>query len=150
MDDDNPPRKNPIDLIFYDLDVIGCPTPVWANILKGSYPIYWNALKKVGEEGYRPYTPKDGEEITEVDAIGSGCLVIARRVFEKLKFSKPFLRGYDEKGKVNKGGDYSFCDKVREEGFKIYAHFGYLCMHFNELELGEVIDAFVRYFNPEK
>ena len=29
VDADNPPMRNPLDLMELNLDVIGCPTPVW-------------------------------------------------------------------------------------------------------------------------
>ena len=90
FDDDNPPRRNIMDLVFYDLDIVGCPTPVWANMKKGDYPIYWNAMD-VKEDGWKPH--KVTKELQEVDAIGSGCMIIARRVLEKMAKPLFFVNG---------------------------------------------------------
>ena len=139
MDADNPPIKNPLDLIKLDLDVIGFPTPVWHSVVKGDRPWYFNAMDAV-PGGYKPHEKCDG--LQEVDAVGSGCLLIARRVIEKLRWQQPFMRQWLLDGTVGIGGDFSFCEKAKSAGFKIWAHFDYLCQHFNELELLEVIQAF--------
>lgn len=140
IDDDNPPINNPLDLMEYDLDLIGLPTPVWCNKVKGDRPYYFNALDwDEKEQAYRPHENTDG--LQEVDAIGSGCFLVARRVILKLKDQQPFMRQWNRDGTVEMGGDYSFCQKVKKEGFKIWAHFNYPCHHFNEISLIEVIEA---------
>lgn len=136
MDDDNPPTRNPLDLVERDLDVIGFPTPVWANMKPGDYPIYLNALD-VQEDGWTPH--RDHRGLQEVDAVGSGCLLIARRVMEAIK--APFMRTWDEDGVVTHGGDYSFCRRAKEHGFKIWTDYRYPCLHFKEIELNEVAEA---------
>jgi hypothetical protein len=147
IDDDNPPFNNICDLVLLDKDVIGCPTPVWHCSADqhetGERPYYYNALIEV-ENGYRPVDSFPGfkpEGLQQVHAIGSGCMVIARRVLEAI--DAPFMRVWNQKGIVDTGGDYAFCKRAREKGFKIFAHFDYPCRHFNELELNEVIKAFM-------
>ena len=139
MDDDNPPRNNILDLVFLNKDVIGCPTPVWHNAVPGDYPIYWNALDDKGD-GFKPHQPCEG--LQRVDAIGSGCMIISRRVIEALDGQKPFMRQWGDDGIVQRGGDFSFCMKARKAGFEIYAHYDYPCYHFNEIEIGEIQLAF--------
>ena len=144
IDSDNPPKRNIIDLIFLNLDVVGCPTPVWCNKVKGDYPIYWNAMDAC-PDGYKVHNPKPIQQggLEEVDAVGTGCIIIARRVLEALDGKFPFEDEWDENGFRLRGHDFLFCSKVKEAGFKIYAHFAYPCMHFNMLELTEVIEAFI-------
>lgn len=138
FDSDNPPIKNIIDLVFLNLDVIGCPTPVWANMKKGDYPMYWNALDE-HEDGWRPHRPLDG--LQEVDAIGSGCMVIARRVLEKIP--KPlFFRQWNEDGIAVRGHDFLFSKKAKDNGFRVWAHYDYPCHHFNEIEVHETAQAY--------
>ncbi len=139
IDTDNPPMNNPLDLVEFDCDIIGCPTPVWHNVVKGDRPWYFNALDKK-DDGYVPHTNCKG--LQEVDAVGSGCLLISRRVIIALKDKQPFSRKWNKQGLVDMSGDYSFCEKAKQAGFKIWTHYDYPCMHFNELELGEVIRAF--------
>lgn len=144
LDADNPPSKNPLDLIELDLDIVGCPTPVFANLKRGDYPCYYNAMDEV-KGGWKPHSPCEG--LAEVDAVGSGCMVIARRVMEDLK--APFMREWDENGLVTAGCDYSFCRRARNAGYRVWAHFDYPCRHFNEVELIETQQAFIEFFEKE-
>ncbi len=92
------------------------------------------------EQSYQPYC-EDMKGLKEVDAIGSGCFLVARRVISKLRDQQPFMRQWNQDGTVEVGGDYSFCQKVKKAGFKVWAHFSYPCHHFNEVSLIEVIEA---------
>lgn len=139
IDTDNPPIKNPLDLIGFDCDVVSCPTPVWNNSVPGDRPYYFNALD-IKNDGYTPHEPCTG--LQEVDAVGSGCLLIARRVMLKLRDQQPFSRIWNKDGTVEIGGDFSFCRKAKKAGFRIWTHYDYPCHHFNELDLIEVINAF--------
>ena len=142
IDADNPPTQNPLDLVEYDLDIVGYPTPIWhyKGDKPGERPIYWNAYKAKGD-AYIEYPIKDG--LQKVDAIGTGCFLVARRVFEHPEMQKGvFTRKLFPDGRVEKGNDISFCERARENGFEIFTHYNYPCMHFNELELTEVIRAF--------
>jgi hypothetical protein len=149
MDDDNPPQNNPIDIVDLDLDVVGFPTPVWHSAVVGDRPWYFNALMKVGEEGYRPLDGDRCKGLQEVDAIGSGCFMVSRRVMLALKDQQPFMRQWLPNGRVDKGCDYSFCDKVKAAGFKVWAHFDYICDHFNELSLLETVRSFGAMYERE-
>ena len=147
MDTDNPPQNNPLDLIDYDCDLVGCPTPVWHSEVIGDRPFYLNALDKK-DDGFTPHEPAEG--LQQVDAIGSGCFLVARRVMDTLKDQMPFMRTWGSDGLVKMGGDYTFCGKVKEAGFKIWAHYDYVCRHFNEVELLEVIKAFGAMYERNK
>ena len=156
MDDDNPPLNNPMDLVELDLDVCGLPTPVWHSEVLGDRPFYFNALTESRDaagmvEGFKPLdcngVPPQG--LVECDAVGTGCVLIARRVLVELMerckgnpMEAPFMRKWNDKGQVEMGNDYAFCSRARDAGFKIYAHFDYTCQHFNELEIQETIRAF--------
>lgn len=138
IDADNPPTRNPLELIDLDKDIIGLPTPVWHYTEKsGERPVYWNAYKKV-EGGFTEWGVKEG--LQRVDAIGTGCFLVKRKVMEDLR--APFQRIYNEDGTVNLGNDLAFCTRASLAGFGIYAHFDYPCLHFKELELTEIIRAF--------
>ncbi len=154
MDSDNPPKNNPLDLVELDKDIIGCPTPVWHNDLKtrkaGERPIYWNVYDYVPEkDAYKEHENKKG--LQKVDAIGTGCFLVSKRVFHnEFMQMAPFMRQWNADGTVNKGNDISFCERARANGFEIYAHFDYSCRHFVELELTEVIEAFMNQYEPGK
>jgi hypothetical protein len=152
IDSDNPPMNNPLDLVTYDLDVVGLPTPVWhyTGKIKGERPFYENAYKYVPKDGaYTEWPNKD--KLQKVDAVGTGCILFARRVFENPEMRKaPFQRTYYEDGTVEKGPDIAFCERAKAQGFSIFAHYDYRCQHFNELELHEVAKAFYELYNQEK
>jgi len=144
IDADNPPINNPLDLVELRKDIIGCPTPVWhwTGQKAGERPIYWNAYQAVPEAGaYREWPDKAG--LQRVDAVGTGCMLMSRRVFvPHLMREAPFLRTTKIDGRVEKGNDIAFCERATAHGLEIWAHFGYPCRHFNEVELTEVITAF--------
>jgi len=140
FDSDNPPIGNPLDLVLYDKDVIGCPTPVWHNAKPGDRPYYYNGYDSSGD-AYKEHPPGGG--LRRVDAVGTGCFMVARRVFEDPEMRKaPFQRTYNEDGTVDKGNDIAFCERARARGFEIWMHYNYPCLHFNEIELTEVARAF--------
>jgi hypothetical protein len=88
------------------------------------------------------YTTKDirGQEgLIEVDAVGSGCLVMSRKVLEKIRF--PFKNTYDADGIKLYGLDIYFCQQAKKAGFKIYAHLDYPCKHFTNMDLKEIYVA---------
>jgi len=151
IDADNPPMKNPLDLIDHDLDIVGCPTPVWHCDFKTQRPrerpYYWNAYDYVEEEdAYREHREKSG--LQPVDAIGTGCFLVARRVFEHEGMKGgAFTRSLHPDGRVNKGNDIRFCERAREAGFKVWAHYDYPCMHLKEVELTEIIRGFDNLYN---
>lgn len=145
FDADNPPIRNPLDLVALDKDILGCPTPVWHwTGAEGERPIYWNIYRADPESGgYSEWLPQEG--LQQVDAVGSGCMLIARRVFEDPKMRvAPFRRTTEVGGQVEKGPDIAFCERARACGFEVWTHFDYPCRHFVEVELTEVIGAYDR------
>jgi len=128
IDADNPPRNNPLDLVDLDLDVVGCPTPIWRP--GSGYPICWNAMDRV-EDGWREHAEKAG--LQEVDAVGSGCVLIARRVLASLE--APWVRVWDERGFVAEGTDFAFCRRAKAAGWRVWAHYDYPCEHHREVGL---------------
>ena len=139
FDSDNPPVNNPLDLVEFDRDIISCPTPVWNWLKKGERPIYWNSYKTNGD-AYNEWPDKEG--LQKVDAFGTGCFLVARRVFENAEMRKaPFSRKLYPDGRVEKGNDIMFSERARAQGFEIYAHYDYHCKHYKELELTDVIKA---------
>ena len=137
----NQNQTNPLDLIDLDLDIVGIPTPVWHWVGKnGERPIYFNAYKKV-VGGYTEWPDKNG--LQEVDAIGSGCMLISRRVFEDPEMrKKPFLRVWNDDGTVERGCDIAFCERAKKRGFKVWAHYNYMADHIVKVSLIEVLKAF--------
>lgn len=144
IDADNPPLQNPLDLVELDKDIIGLPTPIWHYVggKKGERPVYWNGYDSDEfNDAYREHQTRKGLQI--VSAVGTGCILISRRVFEnKLMREAPFERKLNKDGTVNKGNDIAFCERAIKEGFEINCHYDYPCDHFSENSLTEVVNAF--------
>jgi hypothetical protein len=141
IDADNPPERNPLDLITFDKDVIGCPTPIyhWTG-KQGERPIYWNAYQYDEQNGlYREWPEREG--LQRVDAIGTGCFVAHRRVFEHPDLRYGAFQRRWEKGRVERGNDLAFCERAKEAGFAVWAHYDYPAEHMVEIPLNEISRA---------
>lgn len=126
LDSDIVPQKNPIDLVDFKLDIISCPTWIY------QYRLFLNVYKLNDEDDLEPfYIPE--KDLIKIDASGTGCILISRKVLEKIK--KPFERIYDENGLAILGQDISFSKKIREAGFDMYTHFDYICKHYKTIDL---------------
>lgn len=77
---------------------------------------------KLGFPPFPPHTYKDNqwylpEKLEEVDGCGGGFLGISKQVVQTVP--EPFTHIEDDWGH-DKGNDVSFCERVKEHGFKIY------------------------------
>jgi len=74
-------------------------------------------------------------KLIEIDACGAGCMLIKRKVFDKLK--QPYFQ-YIPRGEKTprKGEDMFFCEKVKKAGFKIYADTSVICKHIGTKFIG--------------
>ena len=131
MDSDNTPSRNPLELMALDKDIMICPTPMYraANTDAG-VRLSWNVLRWDGEH-FQPH--EDCEGLQKVDAGGTGCMMIHRRVLEGMP--NPFERIFDDEGLVMYGSDLWFCKKAGDRGFETWAHFDYPCHHYKEMDL---------------
>lgn len=77
--------------------------------------------------------PKD--KLIEVDACAAGCMLIKRKVFEKLK--QPYFHYIPATETEPKmGEDFFFCKKLREAGIKIYCDTSVICRHIGDEFIG--------------
>ena len=123
---------NILDLVALDLDVIGCPSPIWRD---GKAIMNFATL-----DNQTNVTVGDGEPL-EVAVIGGGCYLIARRVFDHPQMRAAFQYQYDSDGIKIGGADHGFCQRARETGFKIWAAVGHSLNHIKEIDLVQVFDA---------
>lgn len=142
MDTDNPPMRNVLEVADFVLepghDILAFPTPIWySNITRagtGAVPIVWNCYRfDEHAGGWRENMLRSG--LVEVDAAGTGCVLIHRRVLERISV---FERRYREDGEIAIGSDLLFCHKAKELGFRIWAHYDYACHHVKDCDLAEV------------
>lgn len=131
IDADVVPPFEVITLASFNKDVIA---PV-CYVLKedGIIPM---ALKRV-EEGWQVIGDLDSNKVYDVDCAGIGCLMIARRVLEKVPL---FNFVYDLDGMLVTDEGFNWSDKVKEAGFSIYVHTDMVCDHYRTVNLKQLVD----------
>ena len=146
------------DLAALNLDVVAAPVPVLqaAGLFLNTYM----HSRQPGQEHL--FEPSAGEDfggcddrgLLERDAVGTGAVMIARRVVEALatdiwvpdwlrpyvpagETSKPlptFLRPRNTDGTTVLGEDYVFCDRARHLGFRIHSSLRHVCGHYHTID----------------
>jgi len=128
IDDDTVPPPSVVNLADYDKDVVGA-----LYFMYQKTEIMPVAFDRAEEGLYQPIKIDDKDGMVEVDAIGTGVIMIARRVLEKIK--APFVNEYDADGIKLFGLDIAFCRKAKEQGFKIFVNLDYVCDHWQTANL---------------
>ena len=127
IDSDNPPPLNVLDLVELDKPVIGLPTPINMDWIQGMTEIFYNIFK----DGLP--VKQRGQGLEEVEAVGSGVILIRRDVLEKIKHPFTTVRNEDDLRTV--GTDTAFCMKCKKNKIKVYTHWDYKCSHFKTINL---------------
>jgi len=143
IDHDVVPYKNPLELVREDKDIIGLPARV---LQKGG--LYWTVYNEdlLNPPYYKPVNIDDVniDDLLNCDIVGSGCILIKRKVLEKIK--SPFSREWTEDGLQKFGLDFAFCRRAKKEGFKIYSATKYRCEHYKENGLNDILGVVKRQY----
>lgn len=109
-----------------------------------SYPKPVPAIFQDAPEGFLPLYKYDENSVFEIDAAGTGCLLIHRSVLEKMRETADVNQGTDWcwfwDGPVNGnwiGEDLLFCRRIRALGFPIYVNTGAILPHQKSYWLDE-------------
>lgn len=128
IDSDVIPPANILNLADFDKDII---TPLMFVKQKGTLiPLFLNRNKD-GMYDAADYLRKTG--LQEVDATGTGCIIIKREVLENIKH--PFENVYDEDGVKTLGNDFYFCQRVKKLGYRVWVHLDYVASHHSTQDL---------------
>jgi SAM-dependent methyltransferase len=92
-------------------------------------------------ENWVEHRPDTRRVIEELDAVGTGCVLIARRVLEHAAMRAPFARAFDVDGLSVQGSDLLFCRRAQAVGFRIFADYSRPCSHLKTVDLVEVNQA---------
>lgn len=135
LDDDVTPPVNILDLLDFDKDII---TPVmFTRQGRNVYPLVMNRTK---DGKYRNKNVEDIKGLTEVDATGSGCMIIKRKVLEHPDLKFPFKNHYDLDGVKTTGLDFNFCTRAKKAGFKVWVHPDYVAGHYALVDLKDIYE----------
>ena len=108
------------------------------------YPKPVPAIFQDAPEGFLPLYKYDKNSVFEIDAAGTGCLLIHRSVLEKMRETADKNQGPDWcwfwDGPVDGnwiGEDLLFCRRIRALGFPIYVNTGAILPHQKSYWLDE-------------
>ena len=120
-------------LVFASFDVEGFP-----------YPRPVPTIFQDTAEGFLPLNNYDKDSLFEIDAAGTGCLLIHRSVLEAIQADCDAHQGPDWAwfwdGPINGewiGEDLQFSRRIKSLGFPIYAHTGAILPHSKSYWLDE-------------
>lgn len=142
VDEDQAAGFNPLDFVERDLDVLGFPTPCWkSGHVEPDNPIRWNVW--IDDEDGNPTggAVRRGAPVMEVSGVGSGLILIARRVLEHPDMRAPFMDSWDEDGARRESEDRTFCKRAAAAGFTIWMAPQHACGHWKTVNLLKVVQA---------
>jgi len=144
IDDDVIPLHNPAELVFAKKDIIGSP----AKVRQKHRTMNWVAyVKHPTVEGYFAVdfaNVSDTVDLLKVDIIGTGCILIRRRVLERLTdkmsdgWDAPFTIELSQEGDSKYGTDFAFCKRAQAVGYDIWTTPQRICEHVKEVGLLDI------------
>ena len=143
IDDDIVPPANILNLADFNVDII---TPLMFVKQKGMLIPLFLTRNKDGIYDAADYLNKVG--LQEVDATGTGCIIIKREVLENIKH--PFENVYDEDGIKTLGNDFYFCQRAKKLGYKIWVHLDYVASHHSVQDLRDEFYKDLRLYKAER
>ena len=137
VDADVVPTTNILDLIEEDLDIVVFPTPIWRPTKSPQLPALLNVslLNADNEPIDNVIEMGDAEELHPISSGGTGCIMIARRVFEHPTMHHAFKDVWRFDGTRAIGNDIWFIRRAKDAGFKAFAAMRHPCAHFRRLDL---------------
>ena len=136
IDSDTVPTKNPLNMIEHDKDIVGGVYPAYKNDA-----FIWLACRLDTDKSYKQYPKEYRVGLKQVDALGTGCLLVKRKVLEAIPM--PFIDKVREGvGDRELGHDLYFCKRAKEKGFEVWADWSIECEHYKEINLLPIIKMF--------
>jgi len=139
LDDDTFMGGSPLPLLEKDLDVVAMPALCFKPHHLQDGPLRWN-ISYTTREGQPLREPSEDGLFCKVASIGTGAMLIARRVLEHPDMRAPFRDEFNEDGVRLVSEDFNFCDRARKAGFDVWAALEMPCGHVKELDLKLVKD----------
>lgn len=133
IDDDTVPPPNTLKRLIYVLDnnpdIMVCGGVYVTKDSLQPQPVVFRGM------GLGSFWQWKKGEVFEVTSMGAGCMLINTEIFKKIEapyFPWPTSDSYDPSVPSSSvSEDVSFCNKVRAAGYRVFAHGGVLCDHFD-------------------
>lgn len=123
VDSDVIPPDDVCNMVNNDVDVCSAYVRTTAN---GEFiPVGMTKNK----DGYHHDFKHSKPGVHKVDAVGTGCILIKREVFERM--DKPYFKFVYKDGLLVNGEDFDFCERVGE----VYFDSRYKCKHFTTVAI---------------
>ena len=136
IDDDIIPPTTILNLVDFQQDCIGALCFAYTQGM--IVPIAW---KRKADGKYWIANLGGREGLAEVDAVGTGCIILSRKLLSEKWFLENggwFKNEYDKTGYKVEGNDIAFCRKAQDLGYKIYTHTDYPCSHMVSMDLKRI------------
>ncbi len=138
-DDDVIPSPGFIDmLVACPYDIVGAAVPI---AKMPAHPVFINAFD-VTDDGRIMTTPLPPNGHKEIDAIGTGLILIHRRVLEDKRMTRPFDQQFDKDGCILVGQDLEFCRRAKAFGYSVGVTMDALTDHYISLHANAVALAY--------
>jgi len=137
IDDDITPPENILNLADFQKDIVSALCFMFQQDTVA--PLL---LKEDMDGMYRVADFKGYEGLVKVDAVGTGCIMLSRKVLEAIK--APFSDVFDADGVRKYGLDLAFCRRAKEKGFDVYCHLDYPCGHKVTMDLTKIYSSLVK------
>ena len=136
VDHDCVPTGDWLSWLESDYDIVGFVAPVWKPATHPETPVIWNVQTEWQEQKFTDSLPDPRDTpIFEAASVGTGAILIRRRVLEHPAMRFPFENVYDEDGIREVGYDLNFCHRAGEAGFKTMVSVANPCSHYKEIDL---------------
>lgn len=128
-----------VPIIDDDFDIVAACVP----IMRPGTAFMPNIFKRNGE-GYDPHLDAYKESgVVAADAVGTGCIAIARKVLVDNHLKVPFRPKLHKDGTWHVGEDINFCERARARGYRVAADLGVWCEHLTELHANATAMAYM-------
>lgn len=142
----------PTHILFLDSDIIPA-TDTLVKLLEAEQPIVSGLYRKrlfphepvaftKDKKGCLQPIVATGRRLQKVDVVGGGCLLVQRGVFQKIK-GPWFTSEWTEQGHLSE--DFSFCEKAKKAGYKIYVDTTVIPLHVEPMGIGTAPDGGVHF-----
>jgi len=120
-------------------DIIGMLCPAWQPITYPDAPLRWMAFD-LSPEGrlVQDKAKLNAPGLLRWDLVGSGALLIHRRVLEDPSMAAPFADRFDGRGFRVSGHDFEFCRRAGMAGYKTWVAMDARCGHQVTVDLADV------------